>query len=344
MGNDHSHRLQDSRTGSPTSLSVTTDPTIVTLPDASGRRPGVPGEGTSSKVGRSVPSLSPSAPPRGSRGPSDEIADPGTNCSHSLTRGSKHHQLRRHHDHLPSDLAVVHQTQSPRSGKFKETLRIPSNPALHTQHNDGESPLGTGNHLSYFSDSDLEEYFADVKIPYSPSRSSPVFSSHTYSPTPLSSLQHMAESRIQRGSTDEQPPTPDDPTALQGAFALVQDNLRNTQTTVVPLASSVDLATTTYYAPPGASFVLLCRTGVLVCWEGALYGLLELVSHVQRAFKITLPVQLLHYPDFLELCFTSPQAATDRILDLEFYTWALALSTHEFKQELQISAQRGRPS
>lgn len=201
---------------------------------------------------------------------------------------------------------------------------------------------------------------------YSPSLFSPARSpspSPSYTPTPIHALsQRTSEERLESTTPSlspatllpspaqlrqqqalAAPSTPQHPAPVPSTLPPPQPQAATTVALTADPDSPVDPATITYYAPPGASFIFDNETEIQITWSGAGYGKFICVNHSQRAFKLAFPKQLELFATFLDLCSTSPQAATDRKQDFEYYKWALPLFSREFKRKVQMSAQKGHP-
>ncbi|KAK3874025.1 hypothetical protein Pcinc_020999 [Petrolisthes cinctipes] len=178
--------------------------------------------------------------------------------------------------------------------------------------------------------------------PYSPATYSLAHSS-TPSPTPIhTSSQGTSEERCMPAtpsairhpapgtSTPPQPQPQTAPTTAPAATSAKSD-------------SPPGPATITYYAPPGASFIFDNETEIQISWARAGYGKFVCVNYSQRAFKLAFPKQLELFAIFLDLCSTSPQAATDQKQAYEYYKWSLPLFSQEFKRKVHMCAHKGHP-
>ncbi|KAK3868151.1 hypothetical protein Pcinc_026437 [Petrolisthes cinctipes] len=68
--------------------------------------------------------------------------------------------------------------------------------------------------------------------------------------------------------------------------------------------------------------------------SGTGYGKFVCVDYNQRAFKLAFPRQLEIFATFLDLCSTSPQAATKQKQAYDYYKWSLPLFSREFKRKV----------
>lgn len=280
-------------------------------------------------------------------------------------------QLSQRFDRLESDMAVVKSSNSQLKQDFAdmraEKRRLPiftSSSSSSEDEEDNPPPVVELITLSpspcrSLSPSPLPalEYPCSSPVPYSPACSpslSPSYtptSTHTLSQrtneeritsaTPLLSPAQSGQQQVpvapsvphNTAQVPAAPPPPQpqvDPTAASVAF------------TVDP-NSPPDLATITYYAPPGASFIFDNETEIHILWAGAGYGKFLCVNHSQRAFKLIFPKQYELFTTFLDLCSTSPQVATNCKQDFEYYKGALPLFSCEFECKFQITAQKDHP-